>query len=48
MVKNFWGKVGKYDGLWYVFKVFVCYKIMNIVVNKNVLFKEIVKKLGIK
>ena len=48
MVKNSWGKAGKYDGLWYASKAFVRYKTMNIVVNKNALPKEIAKKLGIK
>ena len=47
MVKNSWGKAGKYDGLWYASKAFVRYKTMNIVVNKNALPKEIAKKLGI-
>ena len=45
MVKNSWGKAGKYDGLWYASKAFVRYKTMNIVVNKNALPKEIAKKL---
>lgn len=48
MVKNFWGINNKYKGIWYVFKVFVVYKIMNILVYKDVFFKDIVKKLGIK
>ena len=48
MVKNSWGKAGKYDGVWYASKAFVRYKTMNIVVNKNALPKEIAKKLGIK
>ena len=48
MVKNSWGKAGKYDGLWYASKAFVRYKTMNIVVNKNALPKEIAKKLGFK
>ena len=46
MVKNSWGKAGKYDGLWYASKAFVRYKTMNIVVNKNALPKEIAKKLA--
>ena len=45
MVKNSWGKAGKYEGLWYASKAFVRYKTMNIVVNKNALPKEIAKKL---
>lgn len=48
MVKNSWGKAGKYNGVWYASKAFVKYKTMNIVVNKKALPKEIAKKLGIK
>ena len=48
MVKNSWGKAGKYNGVWYASKAFVRYKTMNIVVNKKALPKEIAKKLGIK
>ncbi|WP_334168497.1 C1 family peptidase [Phocaeicola paurosaccharolyticus] len=48
MVKNSWGKSGKYNGIWYASKPFVRYKTMNIVVNKNAIPKEIAKKLGIK
>ncbi len=48
MVKNSWGKSGKYDGIWYASKAFARYKTMNIVVHKNALPKEIAKKLGIK
>ncbi len=48
MVKNSWGKAGKYEGLWYASKAFVRYKTMNIVVHKDALPKAIAKKLGIK
>ena len=48
MVKNPWGKTGKYDGIWYASKAFVRYKTMNIVVHKDALPKDIAKKLGIK
>ena len=48
MVKNSWGKTGKYDGIWYASKAFVRYKTMNIVVHKDALPKDIAKKLGIK
>ena len=48
MVKNSWGKAGKYNGVWYASKAFVRCKTMNIVVNKKALPKEIAKKLGIK
>ena len=48
MVKNSWGKSGKYEGIWYVSKAFVAYKTMNILVHKDALPKDIAKKLGIK
>ena len=48
MVKNSWGKSGKYDGIWYASKAFVRYKTMNILVHKDALPKAIAKKLGIK
>ena len=48
MVKNSWGKSGKYDGIWYASKAFARYKTMNILVHKNALPKDIAKKLGIK
>ena len=48
MVKNSWGKTGKYNGIWYASKAFVRYKTMNIVVHKDALPKDIAKKLGIK
>lgn len=48
MVKNSWGKAGKYKGLWYASKAFVAYKTMNILVHKDALPKEIAKKLGIR
>ncbi|MBQ2778438.1 MAG: aminopeptidase [Bacteroidaceae bacterium] len=48
MVKNSWGKSGKFDGIWYASKAFVRYKTMNIVVHKDALPKHIAKKLGLK
>ena len=48
IVKNSWGKAGKYNGIWYASKAFVAYKTMNILVHKDALPKEIAKKLGIK
>lgn len=48
MVKNSWGKAGKYDGLWYASEAFVKYKTMSIVINKASLPKAIAKKLGLK
>ncbi|MGM9774296.1 MAG: aminopeptidase C [Candidatus Egerieousia sp.] len=47
MIKNSWGKTGKYDGIWYISETFVKYKTMDIMVNKNAVPKEIRKKLGI-
>ncbi|MBO5180595.1 MAG: aminopeptidase [Paraprevotella sp.] len=48
MVKNSWGKAGKYNGIWYASKAFTAYKTMNIVVHKDGIPKELRKKLGIK
>ncbi|MBQ6668042.1 MAG: aminopeptidase [Bacteroidales bacterium] len=48
MVKNSWGKVYKYEGMFYASKAYVRYKTMNIVVHKDALPKDIKKKLGIK
>lgn len=48
MVKNSWGKAGKYDGVWYASDAFVKYKTLNIVVHKDALPKDLKKKLGIK
>lgn len=48
MMKNSWGKTGKYEGIWYVSEAFVAYKTMNILVHKDALPKNIRKKLGIK
>jgi len=48
MVKNSWGLAGKYKGIWYVSKAFVEYKTINIVVNKNAIPKDILKKINIK
>lgn len=48
MVKNSWGKSGKYEGIWYASKAFARYKTMNILVHKDAVPKAIAKKLGIK
>ncbi len=48
LVKNSWGTDSKYKGIWYVSETFVRHKTINIVVNKNAVPKEILKKLGIK
>ena len=47
MMKNSWGEYGPYKGFWYVSKPYAAYKIMNIVINKNAVPKDIRKKLGI-
>ena len=47
MMKNSWGEHGPYKGFWYVSKPYAAYKIMNIVINKNAVPKDIRKKLGI-
>lgn len=48
LVKNSWGKAGKYEGIWYASKAFVRYKTMNIIVHKNAIPKHILKKLNLK
>ncbi len=48
MVKNSWGLSGKYKGFWYASEAFVAYKTMNILVHKNAIPKEILKKLNLK
>ena len=48
MVKNSWGKTGKYNGIWYCSDSFVRAKSMDVVVHKDALSKELKKKLGIK
>lgn len=46
-VKNSWGKHGDYDGIWYMSKNFIVAKLMDFMINKNALPKDIRKKLGI-
>ena len=48
MVKNSWGTNFKYKGVWYASKTFVAYKTMNILIHKNAIPKNILKKLDIK
>ena len=45
MVKNSWGETGKYKGIWYVSEIFVKYKTISFVVNKQALPKDIADKL---
>lgn len=47
MVKNSWGPSGKYEGVWYMSKNFILAKLMDFMVNKNAIPKDIRKKLGI-
>ena len=47
MVKNSWGKVSKYDGIWYMSKNYIIAKLMDFMINKNAIPKDIRKKLGL-
>lgn len=47
MIKNSWGKAGKYEGIWYVSEAFVRYKTMDILVNKNAIPADIREKLAL-
>jgi aminopeptidase C len=48
MVKNSWGTDSKYKGIWYASETFVKHKTIDILVHKDAIPKEILKKLGIK
>jgi aminopeptidase C len=48
MVKNSWDYDSGRNGIWYVSEAFVAYKTINIVVNRNAIPKEILKKMNIK
>ena len=48
MVKNSWGTESKYKGIWYASETFVKHKTIDIMVHKDAIPKEILKKLGIK
>ena len=48
MVKNSWGVTGMYDGIWYATEAFVKAQTLDITVHKDVLTKELKKKLGVK
>lgn len=45
MMKNSWGSIGEYDGLWYVSKPFVAYKTINILIHKDAIPAEIAAKM---
>lgn len=47
MVKNSWGNVGPYNGIWYVSKSYVKYKTTDIVVNKNAIPSDIREKMSL-
>jgi aminopeptidase C len=47
MVKNSWGKSGRYKGVWYATKSFVAYKTINIYVHRDAIPKAIAKKIGL-
>ena len=47
MVKNSWGTESKYKGIWYASETFVKHKTIDILVHKDAIPKEILKKLGI-
>ena len=48
LIKNSWGETGEYKGIWYMSENFVKAKTLDILVNKNAIPKDILKKLGIK
>jgi len=48
MVKNSWGITGKYSGIWYISETYIKYKSMDMLVHKDAVPKEIMKKLGLK
>jgi hypothetical protein len=48
IVKNSWGYSGKYNGVWYITKAFAAYKTINIIIHKNAVPKEILRKIGVK
>lgn len=47
MVKNSWGEIGPYNGVWYVSKAYVMYKTTDIVVNKNAIPSTIREKMNL-
>ena len=48
IIKNSWGETGEFKGVWYMSENFAKGKTLNIVVNKNAVPKEILKKIGLK
>ena len=47
-VQNSWGDSGPYKGFYYFSRPFVEYKTMDVMVNKNLIPKDIKKKMGLK
>ena len=47
-VKNSWALAGPYEGYWYFSRPFVACKTMTVLVNRNAVPKEILKKIGLK
>ena len=47
LVQNSWGDNGPYKGFYYFSRPFVEYKTMDIMVNKNLIPKDIKKKMGL-
>jgi aminopeptidase C len=47
MIKNSWGKYGKYDGIWYMSENYFKEKTEDFMVHKSAIPKDIRKKLGI-
>ena len=48
IVKNSWGETGEYKGIWYMSENYLKGKTLNILVNKNAVPKDILKKIGLK
>ena len=48
IIKNSWGETGEYKGVWYMSENFLKGKTLNILVNKNAVPKDILKKIGLK
>ncbi len=48
LIKNSWGETGTYKGIWYMSENFVKGKTLDILVNRNAVPKDILKKLNLK
>lgn len=47
MVKNSWGETGDYKGIWYMTKNFIVANLMDFMINKNAIPKDVRKKMGL-